>query len=152
MSLFHLEQSAEGFDSRYGVFTPRPVNTATKQELFIDYRPISQIKTGQIIEFNVPNSSTYYMDLSRTRLHLKVRLLKANGDKTDATSKVGLINNALHSLWRQCDLALQQKIISPEIGVCYPYKSLLDNLLNHTKSQLDSKYNTQMFYKDTALL
>ena len=147
---FQFEKSLEGFDSRYNIFSAKPVNTATKQELFIDFRPLNQIGPNQIIEFNAPNTSLYYTDLSRTKLQLKVRILKEDLTPIDGDCAVGLINNTLHSLFRQVDVSLQQQNISPEIGFCYPYKAIIDTLCNHTSSELDSKYGTEMFYKDTA--
>ena len=143
---FQFEKSVEGFDSRYNIFSAKPVNTATKQELFIDFRPLNQIGPNQIIEFNAPNTSLYYTDLSRTKLQLKVRILKEDLSPIDGDCAVGLINNALHSLFRQVDVSLQQQNISPEIGFCYPYKAIIDTLCNHTTSELDSKYGTEMFY------
>ena len=148
---FQYENSEEGFDSRYSIFAPKPINTATKQEMMIDFRPISQLSPGQNIEFNAPNTSLYYTDLSRTRLSLKVRILKADLTPIKEANKVGLINNAMHSIFRQVDVSSQQQNISPEIGVLYPYKSMIDALTQHSTSELDSKFNTELFSKDTAV-
>jgi len=148
---YQFEKSAEGFDSRYSIFSPKPVNSATKQEVLIDFRPISQLSPGQNIEFNAPNTSLYYTDLSRTRLMLKVRILKQDLTPITEGNNVGLINNAMHSIFRQVDVSLQQQNISPEIGVAYPYKAMIDALTQNTESELTSKFNTELFYKDSAV-
>ena len=146
---YQFEKSAEAFDSRYNIFTAKPVNTATKQEHFIDFRPVNQFGPNQVIEFNAPNTSLYYTDLSRTKLQIKLRILNEDLTPINATSAVGLTNNNLHSIFRQVDVCLQQQNISPEIGFCYPYKAIIDALCSQTSTELESKFGSELFYKDT---
>ena len=51
-------------------------------------------------------------------------------------------------MFRQIDVSLQQKNISPDIGSSYPYKALLDVLL-HTDLN-ETKMESELFFKDDA--
>ena len=144
----YLENAKEGYDGRYGIFKPPHVETATRQELVSEYRSISQIKPMEVIEFNVPNSSLYYMDLSRTKLHLKIRIRKEDGSSVSPKDKVCLCNNALHTVWRQIDLSLNQTPVGSEIGTNYPYKAMFDTLLYKSATRLKAEAQAQLFYKD----
>lgn len=146
----YLDSAQEGYDGRYAIFAAPNVETATKRELVTEYRSISQVKTNSIIEFNVPISSLYYIDLSRTRLCVKVRILKGGETIDEEHDEVGFINNTLHSIWRQIDISLNQSPVGSEIGTNYPYKAIFDDLLYSSSSELNSKGQSALFYKDTA--
>ena len=60
------------------------------------------------------------------------------------------MNLTLHSLFRQADLLLQGKLISPDIGLNYPYKSIFDVLLNYGYSAKDSQLQSELDFKDTT--
>lgn len=146
----YLDSAQEGYDGRYAIFASPNVETATKRELITEYRPVSHIKSTDVIEFNVPNSSLYYMDLSRSRLCIKLRILNGEKPVEELKDQVALINNALHSVWNKVDVALNQTPVGSDIGPYYPYKAILDALLFTSPSELESKDQTTLFFKDTA--
>jgi hypothetical protein len=139
-----------GYDARFGIFNGAAVEIGTKQEHMIEYRPISPLRPGQTVEFSVGASAQYYLDLSRTRLCLNVRILHENGDPIDTDEKVALVNLSMHSIFRQVDLMLDGKNISPDVGVSYAYKSIIDTLLEEDTEYLLSNGKAEMFYKDIA--
>jgi len=88
-----------GYDARYSIFHPNPIDISTESELTVDYRPLATVKRGQTIEFLVPNTNTYYTDFSRTFLSLKVRLRRSDDSAIDkAKDKVGLVQLPLSGL------------------------------------------------------
>ena len=137
-----------GYDARYGIFANSPIEIGTQQEHLLEFRPISQVKPGQTVEFNVGATSQYYMDLSRTRLCANVRILGEDGNTLPANSDVAFINLSLHSIFRQVDLFLNGKNLCGDISVNYPMKSIMDTLLEETDDYLKSAGRTEMFYKD----
>ena len=145
----YLENAQEGYDGRFAIFAPPNIETATKQELIGEYRCVHQVTTNSNIEFNVPTSSLYYIDLSRTRICFKVTILK---DKIPivAANKVALVNNALHSLWKTVDLTLNQTPVGSDIANHYHYKAIMDKLLFTPNYELVSTKQTEGFYKDQA--
>ena len=122
---------------------------AIKEIFWINYRPVSQISNNSAIEFNISGTSMDYVLLSKTRLHIKVRLLKHDGSPIESTDDVALVNLSLHSIFRQVDILLNQKIITSSVGVNYPYKALIDVLLNYDIGEKDSILGAEAFFKDT---
>ena len=148
---FKFDKSREGHQSNLALFTSKPVDTGVESIQYTEYRPVAPISHGSSIEFNIPGSGMEYIDLSKTRLRVKVRILKASsGEPVTAADKVTLVNLPLQSLWRQVDVSLQQIVVTPTISTCYPYKALMDVLLNNSEDRTDSELQSQLFYKDTA--
>ena len=111
---------------------------------------MGQINKGSAIEFNVPGTSNDYIDLAKTRLHVKLRILRTDGTPIDSSDEVSLSNLCLHSLWCQVDVSLGQKVITTSIGINYPYKAILDVLLHYGHDAKDSQLQAEGYYKDTA--
>jgi len=140
-----------GYDSRFSIFQPTPIDISTDSELSVDYRPLANISRGQSIEFLIPVTTLYYTDLSRTILSVKVRLCRRDGTTVSADlDKVSFTQLPLSSMWRQCDVMLNQTLISPDVGINAGYKSVLDHLVYRDKDYLSSSAQTALFYYDTA--
>ena len=77
--------------------------------------------------------------------------------KKDGTSKldgndqsnVAPVNNFLHSLFRQVDVYLNGKQVTPAMGT-YAYRSYIETLLNYDVSAKQSQFSSALYYKDTA--
>ena len=54
----------------------------------------------------------------------------------------------MHSIFRQIDLSFNQKIVSPDIGVNYPYKAIIDILLTSNNEMIESQGYAALFLKD----
>ena len=91
--------------------------------------------TGSALDFHVPANATTYMDLSKTLLQVKVRVVKQNGTALGKEDDVTLVNLALSSLFAQCDVSLNQRTINTSVGSNYPYKAYFDVLLNSTQHE-----------------
>lgn len=81
------------------------------------------------VEFNISGNSVQYVDLYRTRLHVKVKIVKVKIDNVSGanmalTDNVAFINLPLHSLWSQVDVFFQQQATSTGTGSNYPLKIL----------------------------
>ena len=66
----------------------------------------------------------------------------------DTSDQVAPVNLTLHSIFRQIDLSLNQKVISPDVGVNYPYKAMIDFLLGTTTDMINSQGQAVLFHKD----
>ena len=148
---YKFENALEGHQSNLALFHPLPVDTGVESIQWIEYRPVSQLTHGSFVEFNVPPSSMEYLDLSKTRLHIKARIVKkSDGSPVTPEDKVGFINLALATLWRQVDVTLNQVNISPTTSTFYAHKSLLDVLLNHSEDSKESQMQCMGYFKDTG--
>ena len=141
------------------LFLPPPVDNSIQREYWVEFNPIATISGGGTIEFNIPGTSMDYVNLAKTKLHINYSIAKEDGSPikderdslgkpTDTSDQVGPVNLTLHSIFRQIDLSLNQKIVSPDVGVNYPYKAMIDLLLNSTTDMISSQGVAALFHKD----
>ncbi|CAB3990567.1 uncharacterized transposon-derived [Paramuricea clavata] len=90
-----------------------------------------------------------YVDLARTILVVRAKVTKPDGTNLGAAEKVGVVNNFLHSLFKQVDVFLKGKQVTQATGT-YAYRAYLETLLNYGPSAKDSQLTAALYYKDTA--
>ena len=117
----------ETHDDDLALFQLPEFETGTQKTDWITYNPINQLTAGSAIEFTVPGTSISYIDLRRTLLSLKLKIVKNDGTDIVQGDKVGLVNAPLHSVFSQVDFNVQQQPTT-ETGTNYPYKAYLDLL------------------------
>ena len=115
-------------DDNLSLFQAPEVHTGSQKTEWLTFRPINQLTDGAAIEFNIPGTSTFYIDLANTLLHVKFNVVKADGSVLEKDASVGPINNILHTAFSQVDFNVQQHPTS-EVGNNYAYKAYIDALL-----------------------
>ena len=138
------------YPSKLALFQPVKVEGSILKEHFVEFRPTGQFNKGSCVEFTIPGTSASYIDLRKTRLHIKVAIKKEDGSLVGKDDLVGLVNLSLHSLFRQVDIALNQTVITAGVGVNYCFKSILDVLLHYGHDVKESELQSELYYKDTA--
>ena len=86
--------------------------------------------------------------MAKTQLFVKTKITKANGTALDPNTQVGPVNLILHSLFSQVDVSLNERLISPSTNT-YPYRAMIETLLNYGEDAKSSLLSIAMFYKDT---
>lgn len=133
------------------LFHPGVKERAIESTTWINYRPVSQISNTSAIEFNISGTSSDYILLSKTRLYLQVRIINStNNSPITEDDDVSFVNLSMHSLFRQVDVMLNQKLVTSSVGVNYPYKSMIDVLLNYNHDVKDSLLQAEGYFKDGA--
>ena len=112
-----------------------------------DIRPVSQFQQTPL-EFETNLQGDSYTNLSRSKLFLKVKILKADGSRLDAAAKVTPVNLFFHSLFKQVDVYFNRTLVSSS-GDNYAIKSYIKTLFNTTGVEKATALQSQMFYKDT---
>ena len=130
------------------LFSVPPTKVSLEKGLWIDHQPVSSVADGGPITFLCPGTEDY-VDLSKTILVVRAKVTKANGNDLDADEKVGIVNNFLHSLFKQVDVFLKEKQVTQATGT-YAYRAYLETLLNYGPAAKESQLTAAMFYKDTA--
>ena len=139
---------ASGYSEELALFQAPPVDIGVDSIQYVEYRPTSQISDASPIDFNIPGNTTAYIDLKRSTLKVKMRIVKNDGTLlSGSTDNIGLVNLPLQSLWSQVDIAFQQKGIS-SIGMTYPYKCMFDLILNSNEEVSESLLQSQLYFKD----
>ncbi|KAL5015214.1 hypothetical protein ScPMuIL_009484, partial [Solemya velum] len=126
-----------------------PANQVAVQKVyFSECRPVSSYHTdGTPVEIFVPNQGNEYLDLKRSRLYVKARIVKADGSALVPQEKTGIINLPLQSLWSQVDVYANGKLISLH-GSHYPWKAYLKTILYRSKNVTETQLKSQLFVKD----
>ena len=147
MNFVHAN-SQECSKSELDLFSIPPTQVSLEKGHWVDLQPISSVADGGAIVFTYPGTENY-VDLSKTILVVQAKVTKADGTDLDDDEKVGVINNFLHSLFKQVDVFLKGKQVSQASGL-YGYRAYLETLLNYAPSAKKSQLTAALFYKDTA--
>ena len=137
--------------SEIDLFSVPPTQQSLERGRWIDYAPLSSVEnTDSPINFLVTGTDEY-IDLSKTILTVTGKIVKDNESVLDgaAQANVAPVNNFLHSLFKQVDVYLNGKQVTPAMGT-YPYRAYIETLLNYDVSAKESQFSSALYYKDTA--
>ena len=127
MTTMHTEDVA--------LFSNPPYNTAEDKISWTQYQP-SYANIGQegynSIHFSILGNATQYIDLSRTKLYVKLKVQKEDGTAFGADESGLPIDMILHTMWSSVDVTLNNIQVSGA-GGNYMYKSAIECLLNYSK-------------------
>ncbi len=150
MSYVH-EGSKRCDKTEINLFSIPPTQTSLEKGRWIDYHPLSSVENDDgTITFLVAGTEDY-VDLSKTILVVEGKVLKADGTDLSGNEQTDIapVNNFLHSLFKQVDVYLNGKQVTPAMGT-YAYRAYLETLLNYDVSAKKSPLTSALYYKDTA--
>ncbi|GFX57118.1 uncharacterized protein F54H12.2 [Trichonephila clavipes] len=96
--------------------------------------------------FTLPPTQTV---IEKTQLYVKAKILKNDGKVLTDDDKIGPVNLFLHSLFSQVDISLNGRNVSSSNNT-YPYRAILETILNHGYDSKTSQLSSEIYYKDTA--
>ena len=138
--------------SEVDLFSVPPTQQSLERGRWIDYAPLSSVQNpDSAITFLIAGTDEY-IDLSKTILTVTGKVTLKDGTTKSAgggQSNVAPVNNFLHSLFRQVDVYLNGKQVTPAMGT-YAYRSYIETLLNYDVSAKESQFSSALYYKDTA--
>jgi hypothetical protein len=146
---FKMTGAPEGHSDSLALFSLPAVDVATEKVEWVPYYPVNQYVPGTSLDFHLSGATTSYMDLKRSRLHVKLRLVDGSGKPISDKAKVGLVNLSLQSLWKQVEFSLQQQEM-PGVVSNYPYKAIIDTYLNYGYQAVEGQFESQLYEKDTG--
>ena len=132
-------------------FSVPPTQQSLERGRWIGYAPLSSVEnTDSPINFLVTGTDEY-IDLSKTILTVTGKIVKDNESVLDGANQTNVapVNNFLHSLFKQVDVYLNGKQVTPAMGT-YPYRAYIETLLNYDVSAKKSQFTSALYYKDTA--
>ena len=136
--------------SEVDLFSIPPTQLSLEKGRWIEYRPLSSVQNNDSAITFVIAGTDEYLDLSKTILFVEGRVVEGTDAILDSgQASIAPVNNFLHSLFRQVDVYLNGKQVTPAMGT-YAYRSYLETLLNYDVSAKQSQLSSAMYYKDTA--
>ena len=138
--------------SEVDLFRVPPTQQSLERGRWIDYAPISSVQNPDSAMTFLIAGTDEYIDLSKTILTVTGNIMKKDGTTKLAgggQSNVAPVNNFLHSLFRQVDVYLNGKQVTPAMGT-YANRSYIETLLNYDVSAKESQFSSALYYKDTA--
>ena len=146
MSLLNDKEFEELVPESLNLFTLPPYQTSIQKHYFVNVRPLSQINDSSPLEFHVSNSGADYIDLKRTRLHVKVKVTQTDGTPLEADENVAPVNLFLQSLFSQVAVYLQNTLVS-STNNHYAYKSIMQTLLGYGEEAKTTQLTSQLSWK-----
>ena len=137
--------------SEVDLFSVPPTQLSLEKGRWIDYRPLSSVENpDSAITFLIAGTDEY-IDLSKTILYVEGKVTDGNGDALSGGTQTNVapVNNFLHSLFKQVDVYLNGKQVTPAMGT-YAYRSYIETLLNYDVSAKKSQLSSALYFKDTA--
>lgn len=114
---------------------------------YVDYRSSSVLNDGGPLQFVIPPTASQFIDLQRSRLHVKARVVLSTDEAITDDDNVAPNNNVLHSMFGHVEVQLQQQLVS--VAPMYPYKAYMERILTTNKSQHTSFLESEGFERDT---
>ena len=99
-------------------------------------------------EFTIKNANYLYLNLTNSRLHVLVKITKADGTNIDANTAAP-INLTLYSMFREIRLELNGQNIG-DTSELYTYRSHLETLLNLCNDIQETRLLSEGWTKDTS--
>jgi hypothetical protein len=133
------------------LFGVPPTQTSVDYDICTEHRPISTLSPDSLIEFNVHTGYDEYIKLSETELYMKIRvdLKKALTGTPDAADwdKVSVVNNLLHSMFKQVDIYIGDKQITLSHQT-YAYRAEMETRLGMSPEAKKSRLTACGWEKD----
>ncbi|CAC5393108.1 unnamed protein product [Mytilus coruscus] len=138
------ENFIEAQPSELQIFEIPPYQVGVESITYEECRPVSQITAYNPIEFDIcANNGMDYIDLKRSKLYVKLKVKKANGEDLQDGDTVGPVNLFLQSLWSQLDVYIQGQMVRSS-NTYYPYKCMMKTLLQYGQDAKRGKWMLDM--------
>lgn len=132
------------------IFYTPPTEGAIQKRQWVQYRPVAPIKDNSPLEYYLPGTDNTYIDFKHTYFVVTAKVVNDDGTECDVTKddeRAAPVNLPMHSLFNQVDMYFNQKLVSG-VGVNYPYKAILDTLVETDPDSENSELAAQGFAKD----
>ena len=111
MSFLSGNNKEIGQPNELSIFASPPNQVAVEKITYTEERPISSlINDSTPIEIVISGSGNDYIDLRKSKLYVKLQILKSDGTKLAPKEKTGIINLPLQSMFSHIDIFMNNKL------------------------------------------
>ena len=130
--------------------SPPKTCTSIRDVVYTEVTTLNSFSDGNTpLEFCIPGTPKHYVDLSRTKLYLKLQIVKRDGSLLSSDDLVAMVNIPAHSMFQQLDIFLNDKLVTSASNL-YPYRCMFETLLNYGKDAKETWLTSEMFYDDES--
>ena len=146
-------------DSSLAIFQPPSEEKLINSRKWVTYQPKNVVNATSNIEFEIPNNSGEYIDLSKCMINLKYSIVNLDGSMFESPYNLAdpgnpadweyddrvPVNLFLQSAFKKVDLKVGNVNVSSEVGNAYDYKAILDKLIfqAHSTQYANDKANVR---------
>ena len=152
-------QSCESAMSNLELFTVPSTHISTEASRYVEHKPISTLDQGSDLHFKIKTDESEYLDFSQSLLHLKCRILAADGGvlrrkvaDDDPTvpdrSIVFPVNYLIAAMFKQVEVYLGGRLVSSN-DTMYPYRAFLETLLSYDKDVKNEFLAMSLYFPET---
>src|SRR5882757_4818550 len=146
MALVHAQSQPCAVES-LELFKTLPTCSQVLRSISVPHYSISALDSAtNILEWIVQGSGDQYIDLVKTKLYIKFRIKDGNNNIIP-NAKVAPSANFLGSMFKQCDIFLNEKLVTSSNNL-YGHRAYLEQVLNYSKETADKQLSSQLFYID----
>jgi len=144
-----IGHSVECSKSELDIFSVPPTQTSIEDGQYDDIPAHASFMTSNTIRFDIPGESIHYINLNETEIHVVGTISKKKDPTTGYTtsSKVGPVNNFLHSLFSQVNISINNQPVEIS-NDSYQIRSYLENLLSYNSMEKVCMLEGDIFNKD----
>ncbi|CAC5426558.1 unnamed protein product [Mytilus coruscus] len=148
MSTLSMEGFREAQPSGLSLFNVPPYQSAIERMYYQEVRSNSQL-TGNIIDMEITGKhGMEYVDLKRSKLYVRAKIVKGDSSTLLDTEYVGPFNLFLQSMFSQVEVTMQGKLVTSTTSH-YPYKAMVHTLLSYGDGAKTSQLSSQLWENDT---
>ena len=82
-----------------GIFKTPPTKDVIEKTQWVRFRPLGQsLDNSAPVDLFIPGSGTEYLDLARSLLEVKFKVVNTDGTDMVLENEVGIVNNILHTI------------------------------------------------------
>jgi len=133
--------------SEFDIFASKPIQSAVADTTEVKYKPIASVDLSEL-EFLIPSDDDTYIDLD-IKIYIRGKLTKADGTALDNTDFTAVTKNFLHSLSRQCSIALNALTIT-QASELHNYLSFFETILTYGSDATTSHLKNVFCYLDNG--
>ena len=139
----------EAILSEVDYFAKDAIQLAQVNEFVRKFGTGQTIVKGAPIEFYVRGADGLSIDLNNSLVEIKVKITKEDAKDIGVDDVVGPVNDLFNSLFSTVELEVAGVLVT-EPNTKYPYRAMIENLINYGKDVQDTRLLCEGWTKDTS--
>jgi hypothetical protein len=137
--MFHPNEECPCSTEDLQLWNKKAVQVEVEDGQFEEKAPITTNENATTHEFRIPADGERYTDMKNSFIEVEIQIVKEDGTDTGADDDVSLVNNAMHSIFQQAVLSLNETDVTSSNST-YHLRAYMEILLSFgpeaAKSQL----------------